>query len=127
MLKAHQACIDLEKNVLRIQGREVRFLNEHELPHKAREPPNMELEGLPVGPPASSSLSSSGQPPSSFPGSGRTLRGAPAATTRPSNTGSRHPESAIKTMMDLGTTREQAVNLLDAAEGNVDVAASMLF
>jgi len=31
MLKAHQACIDLEKSVLRIQGREVRFLSEHEL------------------------------------------------------------------------------------------------
>jgi len=27
MLKAHQACIDLEKSVLRIQGREVRFLS----------------------------------------------------------------------------------------------------
>ena len=37
MLKAHQACIDLEKNVLRIQGREVRFLAEHELPEKARD------------------------------------------------------------------------------------------
>ena len=38
MLKAHQACIDLEKNVLRIQGREVSFLAEHELPDKARNP-----------------------------------------------------------------------------------------
>ena len=38
MLKAHQACIDLEKNVLRIQGREVSFLPEHELPEKARNP-----------------------------------------------------------------------------------------
>ena len=36
MLKAHQVCIDLEKNVLQIQGREVRFLSEHELPDKAR-------------------------------------------------------------------------------------------
>ena len=36
MLKAHQACIDLQKNVLRIQGREVGFLPEHELPEKAR-------------------------------------------------------------------------------------------
>lgn len=36
MLMAHQACIDLEKNVLRIRGREMRFLAEHELPEKAK-------------------------------------------------------------------------------------------
>ena len=29
MLKVHQACIDLEKNELRIQGREVSVLAEH--------------------------------------------------------------------------------------------------
>ena len=37
-LKTHQACIDLEKNVLRIRGREVEFLAEHELPKKVRMP-----------------------------------------------------------------------------------------
>ncbi len=36
MLKQHQACIDLDKNVLRINGREVTFLAEHELPEQAR-------------------------------------------------------------------------------------------
>lgn len=36
MLKSYQASIDLEKNVLRIQGREIPFLAEHELPAKAR-------------------------------------------------------------------------------------------
>ena len=34
MLKAHQACIHLEKSVLRIQGREVRFLFEHSFPRR---------------------------------------------------------------------------------------------
>lgn len=38
MLKSYQASIDLEKNVLRIQGREIRFLSEHELPAKAKGP-----------------------------------------------------------------------------------------
>lgn len=37
MLKRYQACIDLERNVLRIQGREVRFLSEYELPRNALE------------------------------------------------------------------------------------------
>ena len=32
MLRAHQACVDLERNVLRIREREVKFLDEHELP-----------------------------------------------------------------------------------------------
>jgi DNA damage-inducible protein 1 len=36
MLKRHQAIIDLEQNVLCIQGRKVRFLSEHELPDSAR-------------------------------------------------------------------------------------------
>ena len=36
MLESHQACVDLEKNMLRIRGREVMFLDEHELPEKVR-------------------------------------------------------------------------------------------
>ena len=38
VLKTNQACIDFEKNVLRIRGREVRFLDEHELPEMVRVP-----------------------------------------------------------------------------------------
>lgn len=37
MLKRYQACIDLAKNSLIIQNREVRFLAEHELPSSAME------------------------------------------------------------------------------------------
>ncbi|KAH9476948.1 hypothetical protein JR316_0010864 [Psilocybe cubensis] len=36
-LEPESACIDLEKGVLRIQDREVKFLSEHELPDKARD------------------------------------------------------------------------------------------
>ncbi|KIL70360.1 hypothetical protein M378DRAFT_619573 [Amanita muscaria Koide BX008] len=137
MLKAHQACVDLQKNVLRIQGREVRFLSEHELPDKAREPNWQDQELLlgdnPTGPAASSASTSSApdatrsQQQQSFPGGGRTLGNTPAsgAVGQPAN--SRHPEDKVKILMDLGVTREQAISLLDAANGNVDVAASMLF
>jgi len=133
MLKAHQACIDLEKGVLRIQGREVKFLSEHELPDKAREPIHP-----PTGPAGSGSTSgppgpsNSNRPQSSspFPGSGTALGGAPASQP-PRNAGStpgaRFPEEHIKMLMDLGVSREAAINMLTAAEGNVDVAASMLF
>lgn len=138
MLKAHQACIDLEKNVLRIRDREVTFLAEHELPDKARmlETPNPEdiasaagSHGtLPSGSAASSSL------PPSFPGSGHTLgsaprpgqgRGAPAAGAQA--TQSRYSEQDINTLMGLGVSREVAISTLDAAGGNVEVAASLLF
>ena len=136
MLKAHQACIDLEKGVLRIQGREVRFLSEHELPEKARDPLDP-AEILPAAAGPSAATPATAQPRvSSFPGGGRTIGTPPAAPTpappvqRPSRApaaGSRHPERSIQVLMDLGVTREIAISTLDAANGNVDVAASLLF
>jgi len=133
MLKAHQACIDLAKNVLRIQGREVGFLSEHELPDKAREPElTAEQEALLAS--NSSSASNPGPSSSSFPGGGHTLGAAPppvadarrpVAASHPAT--SRHPEQHIRTLMDLGATREFAIRTLDAAGGDVEVAASMLF
>jgi DNA damage-inducible protein 1 len=134
MLKAHQACIDLSKNVLRIQGREVRFLSEHELPDKAR---NVELTAeqealLTSGPSSGSNPGPS--PPSSFPGGGHTLGAAPAPVpsagrpaAAPPPATSRYPESDIRILTDLGVTREQAISTLDATQGNVELAASMLF
>lgn len=127
MLKAHQACIDLEKNVLRIQGREVTFLSEHELPDKARD---VEIpESVPSTSSASGSGSSSQSPPAArFPGGGNALGGAPRSTPpRASASTSRHSEEYIRTIMDLGVTREVAISTLDAAGGNIDVAASLLF
>jgi len=119
MLKAHQACIDLQKGVLRIQGREVRFLSEHELPEKARDQP--EREDIP-------SASGSGNQP---------IRQSIAASRRaqpvrrPSQplaaAGNNHSERDISFLMDLGVTREVAISTLEAANGNVDVAASLLF
>jgi len=141
MLKAHQACIDLEKNVLRIQGREVKFLAEHELPEKARvfeQGQGQESNSQPPGSGPSNPPASTGQGQgSSFPGQGSTLGAPPQAraevtppqpqpqTQQPP--ASKYPESDIKLLMDLGVTREVAMQFLDASGGNVDVAASFLF
>ncbi|CAE7230926.1 unnamed protein product [Rhizoctonia solani] len=93
MLKAHQACIDLEKNVLRIQGREVKFLSEHELPDKARHDVSAELEGSKSQTPSTSTPAPATQPSSSsatpaptqrFPGAGSTLGSAPISRPAPS-------------------------------------------
>ena len=131
MLKAHQACIDLEKNVLRIQGREVRFLAEHELPDKAR----MMDAGVPephAASPVPGPSTSGSRSPQPFPGAGSTLGSAPASVATPNRdlsrtNSSRHSEEAIATLISLGATREVAISTLDSAGGNLDVAASLLF
>ena len=141
MLKAHQACIDLEKNVLRIQGREVQFLAEHALPANARDV-NAPIDAHgPSSPPTSIGSRSSGPSsrPAQFPGGGHSLGRAPASPhrgdvvggTRPGSrgtaAGSRYSEGDIATIVSLGVSREVAISTLDAAGGNVDVAASLLF
>ncbi|KAL0577465.1 DNA damage-inducible protein 1 [Marasmius crinis-equi] len=139
MLKSYQACIDLGKGVLRIQGREVPFLSEHELPESAKMEAGSGGPGAPnAGGPSSAPVPSSSAPRQSFgfPGHGNTLGSTPssrpAVNPRASGGGSqssnaRHPEEHIKMIMDLGVTREVAISTLDAAGGNVDVAASLLF
>jgi len=142
MLKAHQACIDLQKGVLRIQEREVSFLPEHQLPEKARIlEAGVEADGsLPTPQPAagpssarggtSSSPGPAGTGPSRFPGGGHTLGGGggnASSAGGPTPVAGGYPESAVQALVGLGASREQAVQLLTAAGGNVDVAASMLF
>jgi DNA damage-inducible protein 1 len=133
MLKAHQACIDLERNVLRIQGREVGFLPEHELPAQARQ---LEVPEATTSTPSTSGNRSEGASgsrsggTSSFPGSGRPLGSVPGGTSAPPSNPAppnAHPEEAVATLMGLGASREQAIQLLSAAGGNIDVAASLLF
>jgi len=130
MLKTHQACIDLQKGVLRIQGREVQFLSEHELPDKARFPE------VPPGSEPFTNTTESRIPdhlPSGggFPGTGQTLGSDPRArlATQPasSNPPSHFPESSIQMLMGLGVSRDDAIRALGAAGGNVDIAASLLF
>ncbi|KAJ8087095.1 DNA damage-inducible protein 1 [Marasmius tenuissimus] len=132
MLKSYQACIDLGKGVLRIQGREVRFLSEHELPENARQEASAEAPGpSSVGGPVPRAPA----PNQPFSGHGNVLGSAPAqrppvnprASGALQSNNSRHPEASIKMIMDLGVTREVAISTLDAAGGNVDVAASLLF
>jgi len=118
MLKAHQACIDLQKGVLRIQGREVRFLSEHELPEKAKDPPERgDIPGGSSNQPIRQAIAARRPQPARRPSQ------APAAGS-PSPS---HSERDINFLMDLGVTREIAISTLDAANGNVDVAASLLF
>lgn len=134
MLKAHQACIDLEKNVLRIQGREVKFLPEHELPKNALDGELAEdgetITSPDVAGTPGATTSSAG--PSHFPGSGHTLGTTPVplgqrASGPPAPAPTNHSEEAIQALMALGASRDVAIQSLTAAGGNLDVAASLLF
>lgn len=152
MLKRYQACIDLERNVLRIQGREVRFLSEHELPRDALgeevevdENGNVKLsssapsQGAALGAAASASAqaiaagsgSGSGQ---KFQGSGNTLTNPSSQLAPSGNTpqgaataGSSWPEASVQALVNMGVGRDEAVRLLDAADGNVEMAANLMF
>lgn len=112
MLKRHQACIDLEKNCLRIQGREIRFLSEHELPAKARGMEELaeELEAASVVPGAKGiapttphSVPSSSAP--SFPGPGLSLAPSGPASTPSTNPASSFPEADIQAVSYTHTSR----------------------
>jgi len=127
MLKAHQACIDLEKNALRIQAREVKFLAEHELPAKARDSALLadSNDRTPENPRQRGPTSDS---PSNVPNPRRNaaLR-QPAPSQASGSTSRRWAEKDIETLMGFGVTRDAAIQMLDATNGNVDAAASILF
>ncbi|KAJ2842339.1 DNA damage-inducible protein 1 [Coemansia brasiliensis] len=103
MLKRHQMCIDLKRNVLAVGEESIEFLPEHQIP-------KTEMEGLTPPMAATPSASSSQTPQQPQP--------------QPEQ---KHSEEAVKAVMDLGVSREHAIHLLDAANGDVNVAASMIF
>jgi len=120
MLKSHRACVDLDKNCLRIQGQEIPFLAEHELPEKAKQHTHPELEEHVSQ--SSTQAGPSNQGDTHFPGTGNAVGSAPTSQQR-----SPYSEEMISALINLGATREQAIQCLQEAGGNVDVAASLLF
>ncbi|KAG0151518.1 hypothetical protein CROQUDRAFT_36479 [Cronartium quercuum f. sp. fusiforme G11] len=122
MLKRHQAIIDLSKNALIIQGRELRFLNEHELPESAKD--------------ESDQLEQAKEQSLIEDNSQRVIADAAnraaGAVPLPSGSGSSETLSAeekakVDVLVGLGATSEQALVLLRSTNGNVEYAASLLF
>jgi len=120
MLKRHQACIDLRKNALVINDKEIRFLAEHELPESAR------MDEMGENDIASSSSASNTKSPSI---SSSTIANPPSSNSSSpvSQQQSQYPEEHIQNLISMGgITRDEAIKLLDIASGNVDTAASLL-
>ncbi|KAG0040244.1 DNA damage-inducible protein 1 [Podila clonocystis] len=139
MLKRHQASIDLKKDALIINGTEIRFLSEHELPSSAKETSELTPEELasigqtPTAAAAETSSSSSSAPanPPVAPIPAPAPVSAPVAVAAPSrpvpDASPNYPSADIKTLTDLGASPAEAINALQAAEGNVELAANILF
>ena len=138
MLKKHQACIDLQKGKLIIQGDEVEFLGEADIPKYEdvyRDEPTIEgpagtrtgaISGTvtqgassagasqvtAIAPPASASTTSSG------PGSTQ----QPQSMTGPVS----FPKEDIEQLTNMGFTKQEAIHALEMAGGNVEMAAGLL-
>lgn len=129
MLKRYQASIDLKRNALVIQEREIEFLPEHEIPKSFHE---AHLNNENMMPPSSSSKSNSATETS--PGSNLSSNGppqppntkAPQSSTNENNN-EENCELKIKTLINLGIPSNQAQKLLNQFKGNIDLAASFYF
>uniref|UniRef100_A0A1B6DKX9 UBA domain-containing protein n=3 Tax=Clastoptera arizonana TaxID=38151 RepID=A0A1B6DKX9_9HEMI len=139
MLKRHQCCIDLKKNVLRIgtTGTETRFLSESELPECARlstisdddimetsakeaEDRNIQraiLESRQMSKQGTSNQGSAGV-------SGTQARLDPAMSVLPTD---KFSEIEIKELVSLGFTREQVIAELRRFNGDKNQATAALF
>ena len=122
MLMRHQAVIDLKQRILIVNDERILFLAEHELPRKAQEIKSQNIQPSPNAQPITNSSSHGKQSPTTSSTRTTTSSSLPQQTRRTT-----YPELSIKTVMDLGFSREEALQSLEACEGNVDNAANMLF
>lgn len=122
MLKRHQAILDLKRGCLVIQGEEVEFLGESEIPKNAfgnnHEEPTVEgPSGSRVGGRTGAII----EPP--------IIQDIPEATgqQQPDQVEPKHPEEMVAQLQGLGFSRSEAIAALDATGGNIDMAANLLF
>lgn len=127
MLKKHQAVLDLSRDVICIHGQDIPFLPESECP---KHPVESLMQSPSAGlAPQPSSAASSGQK------LGGTVARPPYKTA--SDSALNHPathrvsDSDVETLMRLSPTgnitRDEIIKALAIANGNMDLAASILF
>ncbi|KAM4056823.1 aspartyl protease [Hirsutella rhossiliensis] len=139
MLKRYQATLDLARDRLIIQGEEVPFLGEADIPKDeeaaaAQEPTIPGPDGTAIGQrsgvvlPPEQARQSQVNPSSSQPAPSLQPRAsAPPPQAQPAPSTPNVTAAHVDSLVAMGATREQAVQALQAAEDNVDVAASLIF
>jgi DNA damage-inducible protein 1 len=126
MLKRHQACIDLQKDKLVIQGVEVPFLGEADIP-KSMEEARVD-EPTVAGPGGTTIGARSGAVSGPITQQSPPIRSAPQSSSpagRQSQTS--FPPEDIDRLVDLGFPRDAAIHALQACGGDVEIAAGLLF
>ena len=141
MLKRHQASIDLRKGKLVINEVEVPFLGEADIPQHeetlADEPTVEGPSGMKTGAISGAVTSGPGTNSSNFKGRGQTvgssMQSSAASVSTPTGqpqaraSASQFPESDIAQLVAMGFSREEAIHGLELANGNVELAAGILF
>jgi DNA damage-inducible protein 1 len=128
MLKRHQACIDLAKDKLIIQGIEVPFLGPADIP-KDSEAAIQEEPTVP-GPAGTTIGQRSGavHAPGAAPAQPPQARAGPSTQQRtPAPPRPSFPREHIEQLMALGASEQRAIQALEATGGNVEYAASLIF
>ena len=130
MLKRYQANIDLMKGALVIQGTEVPFLGEAEIPKEQQEHEQAMLnEAKKAGLATEGSKPTAGKPSQAGSSAEQAASGnsSQPQPTPPSTTGpASFPPADIAKLTDLGASRKEAIHLLEIAGGNVEEAAGLL-
>ena len=145
MLKRYKAKIDLEKNALCFESIQVPFLHESEIPRNLDEaemneptvagPNGTEIGARsgavrPAGGSAAAEPSTQAAPSAAGPSSASAPAPASAQTatapSAPATSASSFPEEHINQLMSMfGVARQEAIQALEIASGNVDEAASV--
>lgn len=123
MLKRHQMSIDLKKNCLRIETDEIPFLGESEIPKMMEEV--LENEPKVEGPGGSTIGTETG---TVMPGNSNaaTQGGSAQASSSGINQPGQITEESITKVTELGFARNEAIAALRQADGNVELAISLL-
>lgn len=127
MLKRYQACIDLQKGALLIQGDVVPFLGEADLPKMEMNEPTVEgPSGVKTGAISGAVSQPSGDKPAQS-STSTTQQGASSSQKPQSTPGpSSFPSADIAKLIDMGFSREEALQALTISGGDVDGAAGYL-